>query len=228
MDDLTRMHYLQAMGIDAYVARQPLPGAAPSRPQPVISVPARREEPAVPTPQAPRVAPLVRPDARPAARETVARTPAASADPAAPAMPTVVHFSLSAVFCGGIAWVEQLQGYPLAREQVRLIQAMARSLGCAANAPKTAQFDWPIHRNPQLDQGLDAARDGVTAFLQRHLGEQACRALVLLGESCGQYIALDSLSDVQTVRTRATLELLGDWRLKRDAWRDLQALAARG
>ncbi len=234
MDDRYRMHYLQAMGIDAYTARYALPGAAPSRPVPVPAVPDRpaavaAEAARIPTPATPAVPAPDLPvlEARtPRHIEADPATPAAPRNPAAPAQ--VVRFSLAAVFCGGLAWVELLPGRPLAREQVRLIHAMARAVGDAAQTPLTAQFDWPMHTNQQFDLGVDAARDSVSAFLARHLQEQQCRALVLLGEECLPYVGDQGLGAVRVVKTRSTVQMFEDPACKRQVWRDLRVLADGG
>ncbi|TGD71182.1 hypothetical protein E4634_19425 [Mangrovimicrobium sediminis] len=227
MDDRYRMHYLQAMGIDAYTARYALPGAAPSRLVPVPAVPewTAPAEPEAETPVAPPAMPTpdmpVLETRAPRRRETDAPAQTAPTRPAAPA--EVVRFSLAAVFCGGLAWVELLPGRPLAREQVKLIHAMARAVGDAAQTPLTAQFDWPMHTNQQFDLGVDAARDSVAAFLARQLQEQQCRALVLLGEECLPYIG--GLGDVLVVKTRSTVQMFEEPACKRQVWRDLRVLA---
>ncbi len=129
------------------------------------------------------------------------------------------------IICGDVAWVEALD-YPLAREQVQLIQAMARAVGAMQAKPKVAQFDWPMHNNPQLDQGEAAARASLAAYLDRHLSEASCRALVSLGETGTKLTPVEVLSAYSCVATRSTREMLESPACKRQVWADLQVIAA--
>jgi len=223
MNEIDRLRYLQAMGVDAYVSRGQLAGALPSQRLvlvPVITPEAKQQEPA---PSASRPEPMPGLDvggANPA--------PAASSrPPRSKIIAPTVRFSLAAVFAGGIGWVESLAGRPLAREQVQLIQGMARAVRGKADTPKVAQFDWPIHNNPQLDQGEAAARAGVLAFLLRHIEEQKCRGLVVLGEDAATYVDADGLGDLSRVCTLSTLQMIEQPAGKRQVWSDLQPLVLR-
>lgn len=223
MQDAIRRQYLEAMGIETYVPRRPLPGAAPS-PLPAaapLSAPLPEPRKSAATPAAPTPLAGTSGQATPAGTAT-ARPPRAV--PAGPAADTV-RFSLAAVFAGGIAWVELLEDRPLAREQVQLVAAMARALRGPAAAPQVTQFDWPTHNNPQLDRGREAARDALAAFLGRHLEERGCSSLVMLGSACEQFVVVEQLPGLRVVRTRGTLEMLADAGCKRLVWRDLRVLA---
>ncbi|MFV8820092.1 hypothetical protein [Haliea sp. E17] len=222
--------YLAAMGIDTYVARWPLPGAAPSRVPvavPLVEVPEDMPGPQ-PGPPARREPVASRP---PAARDMpridlaeAGQAAPTSREPAAPVTETV-HFSLAAIFAGDIAWVEVLDGNPLAREQVQLVAAMARALRGAQSSPQTTQFDWPTHSNRQLDRGLGSARDALAAFLGRHLETRNCRHLVMLGEACARYIDVEKLPGTRILQTCSTLDMLAEPRHKRQVWQDLRKLA---
>lgn len=221
MNEIIRAQYLQAMGMDGYVSRQQLPGAALTRrlaivrsaPEPVVAkTPVERAKPA----QMPELdlvgskpAPVVPPSPQP--------RPASEA----------VRFSLVAVFAGGIAWVESLDDRPLAREQVQLIRGMARAVHGSVENPRVAQFDWPMHNNPQLDQGVDAAKAGLSAFLLRHIDEQKCRALVTLGAASTALVPADQLGPINRVDTHSTIEMLEKPGRKQQVWNDLQPLVLR-
>lgn len=226
MNEIDRLRYLQAMGVDAYVSRGQLPGAAISKRLVLVADRGQQAEPA----ESPSAA--AKPSAPPTAVipqldvvRDKALTPPASARRQIAAPP--VRFSLAAVFAGGIAWVESLGDRPLAREQVQLIQGMARAVHGTSATPKVAQFDWPIHNNPQLDQGESAARAGVLAFLLRHIEEQKCRGLVVLGEDAALYVDAGGLGAMSLVTTLSTLQMLEQPASKRQVWADLQPLVLR-
>ena len=221
MNEIIRAQYLQAMGMDSYVSRKQLPGAALTRrlaivrsaPEPVVAKsPVERGKPA----QMPELD-LVRNKPAPVVESSPQTRPVSEA----------VRFSLVAVFAGGIAWVESLDNRPLAREQVQLIRGMARAVHGSAENPRVAQFDWPMHNNPQLDQGVEAAKAGLSAFLLRHIDEQKCRAVVTLGAASAALVPAGQLGDVNRVDTHSTIEMLENPACKRQAWNDLLPLVLR-
>ncbi len=221
MHELTRMAYLDALGVDSYVSRQQLPGAAPTRRLALLQVTPQpapvADQSAAAQPRMPRLDEAPRP---------VPATPPAVPQTRNNAMPrgAVGRFSLAAITVGGYIWVEELVQVALAREQVQLVHAMARAVSRDAAAPNVQQFDWPLHNNHQLDQGEDAARAAVAGFLQRQIDQQSCRGLVLLGDGSPRRVALDLLGDITVVKTLDTLSLLADPQLKKQAWRDLQPI----
>lgn len=226
MDELRRMSYLQALGVDGYVSRVQLPGAAPSRRLALVRVPApARPAPVAPDPPTPGPPTPSRAAPQPAARQL----PPVSA----PARDVVPRFSLAAMVAGEWLWLEELGDLPLARDQVHLVQAMAHALCILARtAPPTAkpdvtQFDWPLHNNRQLDSGEEAARAALAGFLQRKLEQCPCRGAILLGERCQQWVSADMLA-VPLVATAGTAQMLADPGLKPGVWRDLSPLATAG
>ena len=234
LNELTRRKYLDAMGVLTYVSRGQLPGAAPTRRLMVV-----RQAPALSES-------VLHPSAGEADSGASAGTAAQPAMPrldgladkkvAAPApnrphpapVSQAIRFSLAAIFVGGVAWVEELPGRPLAREQVKLIQAMARAIGGDPAQPGIAQFDWPMHNNHQLDLGPEAARASVAGFLQRQIEQRNCRGLVLLGESGAAHVPAEQFGSLVVVRTHATQEMLENPPVKRQVWNDLQPLVQRG
>jgi len=245
MNEHTRMAYLDALGIDHYVSRGQLPGAAKTqrlvgmaRPQVAMPVPgAAKPAPArIPQPQAaggragPRMHPRPERDAPASLRGARAAT-------------AVPHFSLATIVAGDWLWVEELAGMPLTTEQVQLVQSMAQALlvrraQCGARSdtagpvavrpdpgrPDVMQFDWPIHANRQLDQGEEAARSGVAGFLVRRLEQHGCRGIVLLGDAGAARVPVPQLG-VVFVQTASCAQMLANPVLKRQAWRDLLPLA---
>ncbi|MDG2274002.1 MAG: hypothetical protein P8L39_17025 [Halioglobus sp.] len=235
MNELRRMAYLEALGVDSYVSRVQLPGAAATRRLAIAAVP-NRQQPDVNAGLKPLdtedVLIQVRPDAAaPTKSGTVVTLDTAQPSKHADSVP---KFSLTAIVAGDWLWLEELSG-PLTTEQVRLVHSMAQALllhqqalghgTVSAVQPEVAQFDWPIHTNQQLDLGAEAARASVAGFVDRRLGQYDCRGLVLLGQDCTQRIA-GQHNSVTTVSTLSSAEILVKPALKRQVWRDLLALVS--
>jgi hypothetical protein len=223
MHELSRMAYLDALGIDSYVSRAQLPGAAATRRLAIVIAPSSQQLTAgvIPEPLLSQPQPV-----RPVAVSVQANASSQQGEP-------VPRFSLTAIVAGDWLWLEELAG-PLTTDQVRLVQSMAQALLLChqspgvevkpAVEPEVAQFDWPIHTNQQLDLGEEAARASVAGFVDRRLGEHGCRGLVLLGQACVQRVPRQQTS-VVTVNTMSSAEILAQPALKRQVWRDLLPLA---
>jgi hypothetical protein len=244
MNELRRMAYLNALGVDCYVSRTQLPGAAVTRRLAIVAPSGK-----MPAAQSRVEVGSVAKAASPMPREGIIRpdfgvdTPKAAAAiaPAPEVLPRsapVPRFSLSIIAAGDWLWLEDLRGMPLTTEQVQLVQAMAQALvlsGASAGGnpraadavpaakPVVAQFDWPIHNNRQLDLGEEAARTSVAAFVSRKLEEHGCRGLVLLGQPCVQRVPAAEIATV-TVSTASSAEILANPVIKAQVWRDLQPL----
>ena len=245
--EMQRMAYLEALGIDSYVSRTQLPGAALTRRLAIASMRA------TPVPQGAEP-PIVRAISTTTKQQDAATragvSPVALINDAAPLPPrdvespprgaAVPRFSLTAIVAGDWLWLEELMGMPLTTEQVQLVQSMAQALvlqresrietgtGAArpgAVPPAVAQFDWPIHTNRQLDLGVAAARASVAGFVGRRLEQHACHGLVLLGQSCALRLPLEELK-ILTVSTASSAEILAQPALKRTVWRDLLPLVS--
>ena len=235
------------MGIDAYISRSQLPAAAVTRRLAIVRTQSAADPGAGPLPEnTPTLAAgsADRPQF-PKMDATPAELPGSAAEPVAVAAPpsageSVPAFSLAALVAGDWLWLEELPGVPLAREQVQLIRAIAAVLANeagevqpdatrpAATGVQTAQFNWPIHTNQQLDLGPEAARSAVAGFIRRKLDEHGCRGLVLLGRACAARVPLAQLDCPRVVQTVSTAEMLNNALLKKQAWLDLRSLAGRG
>jgi hypothetical protein len=239
---MRRSVYLQAMGVDTYVSRCQLPGAAETRRLAIVRA-VRAPLAQTGVGQLAETAPARQP-LSPAGLtriETVKAAPApavAAVRPGAGNLPS--RFSLAAISCGGWLWLEELENTPLAPEQLQLVQAMAEALGTVAShgaghednssggrlpaRAVTTQFDWPMHTNQQLDQGEEAARASVAAFIQRKLEQPGCNGLVLLGRKCEARVPLGQLACARLARIASSAEMLRSPLLKKQAWRDLRLL----
>ncbi|MDG2046722.1 MAG: hypothetical protein P8J79_05840 [Halioglobus sp.] len=230
MHELRRMAYLDVMGVDSYVSRAQLPGAAATRRLAIVTASKTQQLAVATAPESLHVAQ----NSEPALVAQPSHTAEGTVDASAPLQrsESLSRFSLTAIIAGDWLWLEELSG-PLTTDQVRLVQSMAqalllcrRSQGDAlkpAHEPQVAQFDWPIHTNQQLDLGEEAARASVGGFVDRRLGEHRCRGLVLLGDACVQRVPRQQIS-VAIVNTVSSAEILAQPALKRQVWCDLLPL----
>lgn len=222
-----RRKTLQAMGLTLYTARYPLPGAAAS---PDLleacaaaevesgvppSMPDRlSEEKSFPEAMAQMVSSTALPTEPPGQRPTPGRAPVAASPAPAP-------FTLAAVALGGCLWLEELPDGVLGRDQVKLMRAICQAMSWPVEPVSVNQFAWPMHRNPQFDQGAHAARAALSAFVQRQIEASHCARLILLGQPVQD--RLGELSpQTPVLRTQSTRDMLREPLLKRDAWRDLR------
>lgn len=231
MHELRRLAYLDAMGVASFISRHQLPGAATTRRLGL----ATRETAVSPAAEA-GAAPADLPELdQPAARRPAHTTPPRPRGPAAPAPE---QFTLATVLAGDWLWLEDIGANPLGKEQVWLIQCMARALTVAAAtpvpgagvaegaAPEVALFQWPIHTNDQFDLGPESAQASAGSFVARRLESGRCRGLVCLGAGSGARLAMAQI-EVPVVATHSTVELLSDPALKPVAWRQLAPLIGR-
>lgn len=197
MNELRRMAYLDALGVDGYISRAQLPGAAPTHR--LVVVPAQQEAapPAgvdVPVPDGVPARPAV--PQREVESSSSAQIPQidSASPPVEPGPVTgevqrqepVPRFSLVAMVAGDWLWLEEMGDMPLGRDQVQLVQAMANALAVVGGAGGQAPTD---AANPGAARP-GAARPGpaqpaVSHFRwpihtnqQLDLGEEAARASV--------------------------------------------------
>jgi hypothetical protein len=122
---------------------------------------------------------------------------------------------------GDSLWLEDLQDGILGREQVRLMRAICAALGWSAQPVAVNQFAWPLHNNPQLDLGEEAASTALQAFVQRQVESAGCARLLLLGEAIRERLGDASLA-VPALALPSTRDMLRDARCKRSAWQVLR------
>lgn len=235
MHELKRRAYLEAIGVDSYISRGQLPGAAATRRLVIVPrSPAPRVDdssPVVPasTAAVSNTAAAFR-EAADAVRDKLGATAPPSSEIASPvAAPTpaveVSSFRIVSVNVGGFLWVEELSQPAVSRDQLQLIHAMAKALALEVGELDVNQFDWPIHNNSQLDLGPEAANAALGGFVQRRA--DGCQGLIILGSACRQKLDMVQLELGQCVSTVSTADMLRDPQLKKQAWLDLQAIARR-
>jgi hypothetical protein len=238
-NELRRLAALEAIGIQAYISRQQLPGAAVTRRLAIVrSAPAAAALPQLPathsgalqvstTGVAPPITRLPQIEAPVPAPVTTPRRAAAVVPAASP-----LRFSLAAVVAGGWLWLEETDNTGMTREQLQLVQGMVRALCIAGTGTdrdrqpplqEVEYFKWPLHQNRQLDQGEEAARHGVAGFVQRRLELHQCSAMVLLGEACRSRVPLQMLECPQVLVVPGTAEMLANPLAKKQAWQELRS-----
>ncbi len=236
--ELRRLAALDAMGIQSYVSREQLPGAALTRRLAIVRrAPAGEPLPRVPVtpagaPQTPNtggVPTITRlPRIGAPAPEPVRPHASATAQSAAP-----LRFSLAAVVAGGLLWLEEVDHPGMASEQLQLVQGMVRALATAGNGTnrvgqsplqEVEYFRWPLHQNRQLDQGAEAARHGVAGFVQRRLELRQCSAMVLMGEACRSRVPRDLVNCPRVLIVPSTASMLASPLAKKQAWRELRSI----
>jgi len=231
MHELTRRAYLASMGIESYVSRGQLPGAAPGRRLVVVrqAAPEDRLNVGKPSPQAATLAIPLAPDTT---TQKAPLTKPAAGEPGqsremAPQPAAMQSFSIVAIACGGWLWLEELSSSEVSRHQVHLIRSIVRALGLENESIEISQFNWPIHRNTQLDLGEDAARASLGGFVKRRAEQYKCSGVILMGNSCRQRLEANNLDLGQCIHTLATAQMLLDPLLKKRAWLDLLAIRSR-
>lgn len=227
------------LGIEPLVSRFNPEGARPHRhlepmPQPPRSaeVPASRTdvgraigsaagERRVGKPHSPEVAgtpQAVRITTEPAAAPSPVPGDDAGAGQAATGKP--VAFQLMIVSAGPWLWLEQLQDALIRREQLQLVQGMARAITKGDLAMSHLQFSWPLAEHAHLPQHADAAKDSVSGQLRRLARERQARGYIFMGAACREWVHVPPA--LACLDIPSTLDMLTEPALKRDAWQVLQ------
>jgi hypothetical protein len=233
-----RSRYLRALGVDLYVARQPLPGAAPSMPaawvydETVDSSSAPREvvKQAVAAAEAISLSvskpglrserPLL-PEVALPAQQTAAQSPSA----VAVAMPAdTPRFSLMVARCDvGIVVIDK--GPDSGQRREAYLRLLGNLLFAIYRRPVVVESDlfvWPMVKNRLVDQSEQAARESLGAYLQRQCSLAGGRTLVALGSGPTRWVDEDpSFSLVAGISLWRCLDEGG---AKRALWQQLQPL----
>ncbi|MEM9398362.1 MAG: hypothetical protein AAF991_12855 [Pseudomonadota bacterium] len=134
--------------------------------------------------------------------------------------PIASAFSIAAFVGAGRLWLELLPERLLQREQQALIYSMALAL--KHPVPEAVeviarQFDWPMHRNQQLDSGAQEAAQALTGFVSRQYEESRCTSLLCLGAATEERL-LPLALPMPMKTLPSTREMLSNPFLKREAW----------
>lgn len=223
MHELTRRTFLDAMGVDSYVSRTQLPGAAPTR---RLLVSRTRDVPSAPVVEKRKASASAIPkiDSHVKAAPVTPVTPVtpASPDVVASATASVPPFSIAAVSIGGWLWLEELPQRVVSRDQVHLMRAMVRALGLEEGELTVSQFDWPIHNNAQLDLTEEAACAALGGFVYNKIEKGHSKGLVILGATTAKKLNVSQLGIKRCVTTLSTAAMLTTPELKKQTWIELQ------
>lgn len=231
-----RSRYLRALGVEVYVTRQPLPGAAISQPvaweleksagddfaPAPTTVPV--ESPGANGTLAPELIPagvgidVVRPSQS-------ARTLEAPKSPIAPKV-NVPRFALMIVRCDtGIVVVDEAPHGDRRREEyLRLLSNLLFAFYRRSVTVETDLFVWPMVKNPSVDQSEQAARESLSAYLQRQCALINGKTLIALGSGASQWMNSDPAFHV--IAGISLWRCLADSAVKPTLWSQLQLLRA--
>lgn len=223
-DEMARRQALEAMGIDVYVSRYDMPGAAPSVRQRVSPI---GSSPTMPTASSVSVQQGMDASSAPAPRESSATaSKRASGTASGVSMSSArtsetVTFSMLLASAGPFLWVEQLSDGLVRQDQLALINAMARALSSDVSV-RQQQFDWPMRGNSTLSGDAESAKQALHGLIQRMAREVDAKRVVVMG-ACPYLPDRIAQSAVVIPSTIAMLQNAG---LKREAWQALKPLQA--
>ena len=209
--EMARRKALEAMGIDVYVSRFDLPGAAPAVRQRVES----SNPPVVPDHSSETGALAV--ETATGGNKTPASTPATSAP--VRERSEAVRFSMLLASAGPFLWIEQLSDGLIRQDQLALINAMARAISPQASI-RQQQFDWPMRGGSAVASDAESAKQALQGLIQRMAREVNAKRVVVMG-TCP--FLSDRIAQSAVV-IPSTLAMLSNASLKREAWQALKPL----
>ena len=220
--EMARRQALAAMGIEVYVSRYDMPGAAPAVRQRLVQadaaevvssdIPARAAiASTASTAPAPRAEWSTNTERTSAPSQSSGVSPAKSTE--------AVAFSMLLASAGPFLWVEQLADGLLRQDQLALINAMARALSADVSV-RQQQFDWPMRGNTALSGDAESAKQALQGLIQRMAREVDAKRVVVMG-ACP--FLPDRIAQSAVV-IPATIAMLQNPALKREAWQALKPL----
>lgn len=229
--ETSRLHYLDAMGIDSWVSRRALPGAAASRRRRVVlrQAPVQAVPPmaaaAAPGPELLRSSVVKSTTAPRATANPVDIAVAESAGESASNDSPAVIFSAVVAFMGGWYWIDEVpRGRETGAEYSQLLQAIGHALNWPPAAASVERFDWPLQGASRLYPGLETARHSFEGFMRGRLERQPVQGVVLLGSAACEWLNLDMFVGLNQVRTVSAWSMLRQQANKAQAWQDLRSL----
>ena len=234
--EMARRQALEAMGIDVFVSRFDMPGAAPSVRQrlmvsetPPNSAPLNASAPkntagAQLTP--PPLSNIPRSGARAASTSLSPSASSVSVDAPPSSVSSnkaseAVKFSMLLVSAGPFLWVEQLPDELIRQDQLALINAMARAISPQVLV-RQQQFDWPVRGSTALTSDAESATQALQGLIQRMAREVNAKRVVVMG-ACP--FLPDRIAQ-SAVIIPSTIAMLENALLKREAWKALKSLRA--
>lgn len=261
-DELRRQAYLEAMGVECYLPRLLLPGARPSAlcEMPDWLPPVAESQPG-PGESAGAVAASAAAGNEPAIAgrsgaadiqqlldgtdvpKRAARAPTDIAATRQRSGAAIPRFSLSLVRAGRILLVDDGLGRDVDPQlYLHLLHSLLFALGGSAPEPSLDAFNWPLARvrGGHVDQSQTAAREALTAYLDKQLQQGGAQYLLLMGDTTaghvlgeaaeggrrnGELLSHPQLS-ARCLVTASAARALSEPALKPVIWRDVQPLVA--
>lgn len=225
-----RRRMLSLQGIDPLISRFSVQGAAVL---PRFSLPEPSEphvepvEPASAAPLAEMTAALRQPKTpAPASSDSILDTPVTTAANSNTNQEERVRFSLLIAKAGSWIWIESLPDALVRREQLQLLQGMARAVEGASITLRHHQFDWPLADHVHLPADLLSARQSVSAQLKRLAREGNVQGWVIMGEEAQHYV--EAAANIVQLIIPSTLAMLAEPDLKKQAWQRLKPYVRTG
>lgn len=214
MNELQRLCYLDAMGVDSYVPRLQLPAAKASQ-LCVVPVVAQLESAAALQVEMVAAATLGANSTATSAVTAVSsgakaaralfdepekkrvKSPAVTVDQlekTAGSTPIVPQFSLSIIRCSNILIMDDaLPGQVNPEEYLQLLQNMLFALGDGRAQLIMDKFAWPMSKRTQVDQSEIAVRQTLESFLAKQVDLLNTRYVLAMGETAARYISAEKL-----------------------------------
>lgn len=235
-----RSNYLQAMGVAVYVPRLHLPGAAPSRPvlwdvealakrPPAVIAPAAMVEEPDSSDQVRIQVERHQPPSVSIVRELAGGSPAVRAETAVErtaATSPVPRFALQIVRADiGVLLIDDapVGGRVNRGDYQRFIGNLLLALFRQSAQLSMDPFIWPMVKNPSVDQGEQAARESLGAYVQRQASETGCERLILLGATAQQWV----VSELPALAADSAWPCIGSGAAKHALWRQLASQMGR-
>lgn len=237
-----RSQYLRALGVEVYLSRRPLLGAGPSHDvlwdeTALMSLSsAKIAGAAVPVEASiPASASAVRherpvpalDDLAPPSRRAVPS--AESVAPQAGTTPSVRVRLMVATADNGVMFVDDMPGN--GRDVQRLLGNLLFALQGRSAALRVEAFDWPLPtlRNGPLALTAEAARETLSAFINRKIVDGRVHTVLVLGTNAQRWLdgsmrqSLSGGGELRWAYSVSAGAVLSDALLKRRWWQDLRA-----
>jgi hypothetical protein len=137
------------------------------------------------------------------------------------------QFALSIVLAtGGILLIDNAPASSAERSAFQqLLNNMLPALRPAAAQYILDIFLWPLTRQPKIPRDAAAAKETLSAYLQKQIGQRSIDTVLLLGEAARQWCVFES--NVRVIESSSLLACVKNPALKRSLWNDIRHVAER-
>ena len=243
MNEVQRLQYLDAMGLDSYLPRRVLPGALPSvlcpwpaevpvfaDEQPVVATPAARHTAASGAAVDKQVMSRLQQDLQgPARKQPATKTPVAPPPTATPPAPVSVQQFQLALFQPAAALMVLVPAQHLESRHLQLLKNILLAIQIKVDAlVPVDNFIWPPRLQAgtkTMDSSISAARETLHALLEGHQLKSGLRqVLVFGGELATQLFPPEELKPLQVFPLPDLQHMLEDGEQKKITWQQIRVL----